>query len=71
MEQLEIMLSNELTKLYAKNEDENYRQALKDVSFCLCKYFETHGIGLNKTDLTVEWLESVERKQLRRKRAIK
>ena len=71
MEQLEVLLSHALTNLYDKNKDENYRRALKDVSFYLCRYLETHGTSLNKTDLTMEWMESEERKEYRRLGLIK
>lgn len=71
MEQLEILLSHALTNLYDKNKDENYRRALKDVSFYLCRYLETHGTLLNKTDLTMEWMESEERRDYRRMGLIK
>ena len=71
MEQLEILLSHALTNLYDKNKDENYRQALKDVSFYLCRYLETHGTLLNKTELSEEWLSSDLRKEYRRLGAIK
>ena len=71
MAQLEVLLSHALTNLYDKNKDENYRRALKDVSFDICKYLETHGVPLNKTDLTLEWMESEERKEYRRLGLIK
>ena len=71
MEQLMKSISYGLTKLYNKNKDENYRRALKDVSFDICKYLETNGVPLNKTDLTMEWMESEERKEYRRLGLIK
>ena len=60
-----------LATLYTENEDETYRRALKDFSFELCKYLETNGKPLNKTELTEEWLESEERRNLRRDGLIK
>lgn len=60
-----------LATLYRENEDETYRRALKDFSFELCKYLETNGKPLNKTELTEEWLESEERRNLRREGLIK
>lgn len=71
MEQLANLLSWRMTNLYNKNEDENYRRALKDVSFDLCRYLETHGLPLNKTPLTEGWLDSVIRKEYRREGIIK
>ena len=71
MEQLEVLLSHALTNLYDKNKDENYRRALKDVSFYLCRYLETHGLPLNKTPLTEGWLDSDIRKEYRREGIIK
>ena len=71
MEQLEILLSHALTNLYDKNKDENYRRALKDVSFYLCRYLETNGTSLNKTELSEEWLKSDLRKEYRRLGSIK
>lgn len=57
-------------KLYNENENEEYRQALKDTSFQMCQLLELKGIPLNKTPLTDEWLNSNERKEYRRKGAI-
>ena len=68
---LEILLSWTMTKLYNKNTDECYRQALKDLSFEVCKYLELRGTALNKTELTTEWLESEDRRELRRVGLIK
>jgi hypothetical protein len=68
---LEILLSWTMTKLYNKNTDEGYRQALKDLSFEVCKYLELRGTSLNKTELTTEWLESEDRIELRRTGLIK
>lgn len=65
------LLSLTMAELYKKNDDESYRQALKDLSFEVCRYLELHGISLNKTELTVEWLESEDRKELRRDGLIK
>lgn len=67
----EILLSWTMTKLYNKSTDEGYRQALKDLSFEVCKYLELHGTSLNKTELTTEWLESEDRRELRRVGLIK
>ena len=55
-----------LATLYRENEDETYRRALKDFSFELCKYLETNGKPLNKTELTEEWLNSDLRKEYKR-----
>ena len=71
MKQLEVLLSWTMTKLYNKNDNENYRQALKDLSFEVCKYLEMQGTSLNKTDLTAEWLNSEDRRELRRVGLIK
>lgn len=71
MEQFMKSINYGLTKLYNKNKDENYRRALKDFSFEVCKYLEIHVTSLNKTDLTAEWLDSEDRRELRRVGLIK
>ncbi len=60
-----------MQNLYDENKNEEYRQALKDTSFKMCKLLELDGIPLNRTPLTVSWLDSEERKEYRRKGAIK
>jgi hypothetical protein len=60
-----------MQNLYDENEDEEYRQALRDTSFQMCRLLELEGIPLNRTPLTAEWLDSNERKDYRRKEAIK
>ena len=65
------LLSLTMAELYKKNDDESYRRALRDLSFEICKYLETRGIQLNRTELTEEWLESDIRKEYRRNGLIK
>ena len=60
-----------LSNLYDENENEEYRQAIRDVSFKLCEYLEPQGIPLNRTPLTAEWLDSMERREYRREGTIK
>ena len=60
-----------MQNLYDENENEEYRQALRDASYTMCKLLELDGIPLNRTPLTVSWLDSEERKEYRRKGAIK
>jgi hypothetical protein len=60
-----------MANLYEENENEEYRQALKDVGFELCKYLEPLGIPLNRTPLTADWLDSIERREYRREGTIK
>lgn len=59
-----------MQNLYDENENEEYKQALRDTSFQMCRLLELEGIPLNRTPLTVEWLDSNERKEYRRKGAI-
>ena len=59
---LSVMMAN----LYDENDNEEYRQALKDVGFELCKYLEPLGIPLNRTPLTADWLDSEVRKEYRK-----
>ena len=65
------VVSQTLATLYKENENETYRRALKDFSFELCKYLETNGKQLNKTELTTEWLESEDRRNFRHEGLIK
>ena len=60
-----------MTNLYDENDNEDYRQALRDTCYTMCKLCELEGFPLNRTPLTVSWLDSNERKELRRKGAIK
>lgn len=60
-----------IQNLYDENENEEYRQALRDASYTMCKLLELDGITLNRTPLTVGWLDSEERKEYRRKGSIK
>lgn len=60
------LLSLTMTNLYDENDNEEYRQALKDVSFKMCQYMEAQGIPLNRTSLTADWLDSNTRKEFRR-----
>ena len=60
-----------MSNLYDDNEDDEYRQALRDTSYTMCKLLELQGIPLNRTPLTAGWLDSNERIELRRKGAIK
>ena len=63
---LASLLGLVMANLYDENENEEYRQALKDVSFKLCEYLEPQGISLNRTPLTVDWMDSNTRRDLRR-----
>lgn len=60
-----------MQNLYDDNPDEEYRQALRDTSYTICKLLELRNIHLNRTPLTAEWLDSNERKEYRRKDTIK
>ena len=60
-----------MQNLYDDNQDEEYRQALRDTSYTMCKLLELQGIPLNRTPLTAEWLDSIERREYRREGAIK
>ena len=60
-----------MQNLYDDNPDEEYRQALRDTSYTMCKLLELHNIPLNRTPLTAEWLDSIERREYRREGAIK
>ena len=60
-----------MQNLYDDNQDEEYRQALRDTSYTMCKLLELQGIPLNRTPLTAEWLDSMERREYRREGAIK
>ena len=57
--------------LYDDNDSEEYRQALKDTCYKMCKLLELEGLPINRTPLTADWLDSNERKDLRRNGAIK
>ncbi len=59
-----------MSKQYEESLDEAYKEAIRDISFEVCKYLEPHGIHLNKTPLTAGWLDSNERKDYRRRGAI-
>ena len=65
------LLSSVMSDLYKENKKENYRQAIKDVSFKVCQYIEAQGISLNRTPLSADWLDSKERKEFRRSGFIK
>ena len=60
-----------MQNLYDDNRDEEYRQALRDTSYTMCKLLELRNVPLNRTPLTAEWLDSDERKKYRRKGTIK
>ena len=60
-----------MQNLYDDNKDEEYRQALRDTSYTMCKLLELRNIPLNRTPLTAEWLDSLERREYRREGAIK
>ena len=47
-----------MTNLYEENSEETYKEAIKDLSFEVCKYLEPKGIPLNRTPLTAEYLDS-------------
>ena len=47
-----------MTNLYEESSEENYKEAIKDLSFEVCKYLEPKGITLNRTPLTAEYLDS-------------
>lgn len=60
-----------MQNLYDENDNEEYRQALKDTCYTICKLLEVKGVPLNRTPLTVSWLDSIERRNLRREGTIK
>lgn len=60
-----------MQNLYDDNENEEYRQALRDTSYTMCKLLELQGIPLNRTPLTAAWLDSNERRDYQRKGTIK
>ena len=60
-----------MQNLYDDNENEEYRQALRDTSYTMCKLLELQGIPLNRTPLTATWLDSNERRDYQRKGTIK
>lgn len=60
-----------MQNLYDDNENEEYRQALRDTSYTMCKLLELQGIPLNRTPLTVAWLDSIERRNYQREGTIK
>lgn len=60
-----------MQNLYDDNENEEYRQALRDTSYTMCKLLELQGIPLNRTPLTTSWLDSIERREYRREGTIK
>ena len=59
-----------MQNLYDENDNEEYRQALKDTCYTMCKLLELREISLNRTPLTTSWLDSNERKEYRRTGAI-
>ena len=65
------LLGVTVSDFYKETEDEAYRQAIKDISFEVCKYLEPLGFSLNRTPLTADWLDSNTRKDYRRKSLIK
>ena len=60
-----------MQNLYDENDNEEYRQALKDTCYTMCKLLEIKGVPLNRTPLTASWLDSNERNELRREGTIK
>lgn len=60
-----------MQNLYDENDNEDYRQALKDTCYKMCQLLEVKGIPLNRTPLTTSWLDSIERRDLRREGKIK
>ena len=60
-----------MQNLYDENDNEEYRQALRDACYTMCKLCELEGLPLNRTPLTASWLDSNERKEYRREGAIK
>jgi hypothetical protein len=51
---------------YEESSDESYKEAIRDISFEVCKYLEPKGIPFNRTPLTASWLDSNERKDFLR-----
>jgi hypothetical protein len=47
-----------MTNKYEESSDETYKEAIKDISFEVCKYLEPKGIPLNRMALTAEYLDS-------------
>ena len=60
-----------MQNLYDENDNEEYRQALRDTCYTICKLLEVKGVPLNRTPLTTSWLDSIERRNLRRDGQIK
>ena len=60
-----------MQRLYDETNNEDYRQALRDTCYEMCRLLEPKGIPINRTQLTASWLDSNERKDLRREGAIK
>jgi hypothetical protein len=50
-------LGKQMRVLY-DNSDGDYKEALGDISFEICKYLDGQGIILNRTPLTAEYLDS-------------
>ena len=50
-------LGKQMLALY-DNSDGDYKEALEDISFEICKYLDKQGIILNRTPLTAEYLDS-------------
>ncbi len=55
-----------MTNQYEESSDESYKEAIRDISFEICKYLEPQGIPLNRTPLTAEYLDSNDRKEFLR-----
>ncbi len=55
-----------MTNKYEESSDESYKEAIRDISFEVCKYLEPKGIPLNRTPITAGWLDSNERKEFLR-----
>jgi len=47
-----------MTNQYEESSDESYKEAIRDISFEVCKYLEPKGIPLNRTPLTAKYLDS-------------
>lgn len=59
---LGLLMANQ----YEESSDESYKEAIRDISFGVCKYLEPKGIPLNRTPLTAGWLDSNDRKEFLR-----
>ena len=65
------IVSLAMQNLYDENDNDEYRQALRDTCYTICKLLEVKGVPLNRTPLTASWLDSIERRNLRQEGAIK